>query len=157
MLVSVMATRWQVPDLANCPAAVMDIDAVGTFTMSRAAFEALKQQGGCIINISATLHYGATWYQVTYMWWHSSSNSVLAPHHACCCFRGPASCRGHSHSSVNHDNHACLALVDAYAWYVSILMAACRYCLRPMRLLPKLPWTVSLAALLLSGGSLASE
>eukprot|EP00877_Chromochloris_zofingiensis_P000045 jgi/Chrzof1/10040/Cz04g25010.t1 len=43
--------------------AVMDIDAVGTFTMSRAAFEALKQQGGCIINISATLHYGATWYQ----------------------------------------------------------------------------------------------
>lgn len=44
----------------------MEIDAVGTFTMSRAAFPALKQApgGGCIINISATLQYGATWYQV---------------------------------------------------------------------------------------------
>lgn len=45
--------------------AVMEIDAVGTFTMSRAAFEALKQNSeSVIINISATLHYGATWYQV---------------------------------------------------------------------------------------------
>jgi NAD(P)-dependent dehydrogenase (short-subunit alcohol dehydrogenase family) len=45
--------------------AVMEIDAVGTFTMSRAAFEALKQnRESVIINISATLHYGATWYQV---------------------------------------------------------------------------------------------
>lgn len=44
---------------------VMDIDAVGTFTMSRAAFGALSAGGaGLIINISATLHYGATWYQV---------------------------------------------------------------------------------------------
>eukprot|EP00775_Hariotina_reticulata_P002430 gene2430-2734_t len=44
---------------------VMDIDAVGTFTMSRAAFQALKQlPDSVIINISATLHYGATWYQV---------------------------------------------------------------------------------------------
>ncbi|KAF6254760.1 hypothetical protein COO60DRAFT_1538656 [Scenedesmus sp. NREL 46B-D3] len=43
---------------------VMEIDAVGTFTMSRAAFEALKQNNeSVIINISATLHYGATWYQ----------------------------------------------------------------------------------------------
>jgi NAD(P)-dependent dehydrogenase (short-subunit alcohol dehydrogenase family) len=43
----------------------MDIDAVGTFTMSRAAFQALKQvPDSAIINISATLHYGATWYQV---------------------------------------------------------------------------------------------
>jgi peroxisomal 2,4-dienoyl-CoA reductase len=43
----------------------MEIDAVGTFTMSRAAFEALKQNSeSVIINISATLHYGATWYQV---------------------------------------------------------------------------------------------
>lgn len=47
-----------------CPA-VMEIDAVGTFTMSRAAFPALQAAGSsCIINISATLHYGATWYQV---------------------------------------------------------------------------------------------
>lgn len=44
---------------------VMEIDAVGTFTMSRAAFDALKQSGSsCIINISAVLHYGATWYQI---------------------------------------------------------------------------------------------
>lgn len=44
---------------------VMEIDAVGTFTMSRAAFPALQAAGSsCIINISATLHYGATWYQV---------------------------------------------------------------------------------------------
>jgi NAD(P)-dependent dehydrogenase (short-subunit alcohol dehydrogenase family) len=43
----------------------MEIDAVGTFTMSRAAFPALKAAGSAaIINISATLHYGATWYQV---------------------------------------------------------------------------------------------
>lgn len=45
--------------------AVMEIDAVGTFTMSKAAFEVLSQnQESVIINISATLHYGATWYQV---------------------------------------------------------------------------------------------
>jgi peroxisomal 2,4-dienoyl-CoA reductase len=44
---------------------VMEIDALGTFTMSRAAFPALKAaQSSCIINISMTLHYGATWYQV---------------------------------------------------------------------------------------------
>ena len=44
---------------------VMDIDAVGTFPVSRAALEALRARGGgVIINVSATLHYGATWYQV---------------------------------------------------------------------------------------------
>ncbi|GLE02186.1 hypothetical protein PINS_up011024 [Pythium insidiosum] len=44
---------------------VMEIDAVGTFNMSRKAFEALKASGdACIINISATLHLPATWYQV---------------------------------------------------------------------------------------------
>ncbi len=42
----------------------MDIDAVGTFNCSRAAFKALSTcGGGVIVNISATLHYGATWYQ----------------------------------------------------------------------------------------------
>jgi peroxisomal 2,4-dienoyl-CoA reductase len=42
----------------------MEIDAVGTFTMSKAAFGALSEaKGAVIINISATLHYGATWYQ----------------------------------------------------------------------------------------------
>lgn len=44
---------------------VMEIDAVGTFQMSRCAFPQLrKSPGASIINISATLHYGATWYQV---------------------------------------------------------------------------------------------
>eukprot|EP00891_Asterochloris_glomerata_P005574 jgi/Astpho2/5574/Aster-02830 len=43
---------------------VLEIDALGTFTMSRAAFPALKAAGdSCIINISMTLHYGATWWQ----------------------------------------------------------------------------------------------
>ena len=45
---------------------VMDIDAMGTFNMCHAAFPALKQSklGAAIVNISATLQYGATWYQV---------------------------------------------------------------------------------------------
>ncbi|CAL8464691.1 g4226 [Coccomyxa elongata] len=42
---------------------VMEIDAIGTFATSRAAFPALQARGGSIINISATLHYGATWWQ----------------------------------------------------------------------------------------------
>lgn len=43
---------------------VMEIDALGTFNMSRASFPALKESDSAtIINISATLHYGATWYQ----------------------------------------------------------------------------------------------
>lgn len=51
--------------LLGCAAAVMEIDAVGTFTMSKAAYQALSQNAeSVIINISATLHYGATWYQV---------------------------------------------------------------------------------------------
>jgi 2,4-dienoyl-CoA reductase [(3E)-enoyl-CoA-producing], peroxisomal len=61
-------------NLSDCVPAhastVMDIDALGTFTVSRAAYPALAaaatETGGlpCIINISATLHYGATWWQV---------------------------------------------------------------------------------------------
>lgn len=53
-----------------CPAAqlsynafrtVMEIDTIGTYNVSRAAFDkALKRGGGVILNISATLHYGAT-------------------------------------------------------------------------------------------------
>lgn len=44
---------------------VIDIDALGTYNMSFWAHEPLKRSnfGGSIINISATLHYGATWYQ----------------------------------------------------------------------------------------------
>eukprot|EP00455_Lapot_gusevi_P054046 TRINITY_DN856_c0_g2_i2.p1 TRINITY_DN856_c0_g2~~TRINITY_DN856_c0_g2_i2.p1 ORF type:complete len:321 (-),score=140.00 TRINITY_DN856_c0_g2_i2:260-1159(-) len=43
---------------------VMEIDTMGVFNMSNAAFSSLKKAGdSLIINISATLHYGATWYQ----------------------------------------------------------------------------------------------
>ncbi len=44
--------------------AVVDIDLVGTFAMSRAALEQLKKapHGGVVLNMSATLHYGATPY-----------------------------------------------------------------------------------------------
>lgn len=51
---------------------VMDIDSVGTFTMCHEALEYLKKggpgrsfsSGGSILNISATLHYTAAWYQI---------------------------------------------------------------------------------------------
>lgn len=50
--------------MTRCPA-VMEIDTLGTFQMSRAAHKYLKQGGGgSVVNISATLHYGATFYQV---------------------------------------------------------------------------------------------
>ena len=43
---------------------VMDIDALGVYTCSWVAHKELKKSGnGLIINISATLHYGARWYQ----------------------------------------------------------------------------------------------
>lgn len=53
-----------------CPAAtlsynafktVIDIDTIGTWNVTRAAFErGLRDRGGVILNISATLHYAAT-------------------------------------------------------------------------------------------------
>ncbi|EEF48760.1 peroxisomal 2,4-dienoyl-CoA reductase [(3E)-enoyl-CoA-producing] [Ricinus communis] len=51
---------------------VMDIDAVGTFTMCHESLKYLKigglgrssSGGGTILNISATLHYTAAWYQI---------------------------------------------------------------------------------------------
>ncbi|CAL0333663.1 unnamed protein product [Lupinus luteus] len=51
---------------------VLDIDSVGTFTMCHEALKYLKKggqgrnssSGGAIVNISATLHYTASWYQV---------------------------------------------------------------------------------------------
>ncbi|XP_051128462.1 peroxisomal 2,4-dienoyl-CoA reductase [(3E)-enoyl-CoA-producing]-like [Andrographis paniculata] len=51
---------------------VIDIDAVGTFTMCHEALKYLKKgapgrsssSGGFILNISANLHYTATWYQI---------------------------------------------------------------------------------------------
>ncbi|HEX8707430.1 MAG TPA: SDR family oxidoreductase [Pyrinomonadaceae bacterium] len=43
---------------------VVDIDLKGTFNVSRAAFAELKKQRGSILNISATLHYLGTPYQL---------------------------------------------------------------------------------------------
>ncbi|MBK6518873.1 MAG: SDR family oxidoreductase [Polyangiaceae bacterium] len=44
---------------------VLDIDTIGTFNVCRAAFDAcLRDKGGVILNISATLHYGATPLQI---------------------------------------------------------------------------------------------
>ena len=43
---------------------VLEIDAIGTYNMCYAACEALTKSKGSVINISATLQYGATWYQV---------------------------------------------------------------------------------------------
>lgn len=43
---------------------VVDIDLKGTFNVCRAAFAELKKQGGSILNISATLHYVGTPYQL---------------------------------------------------------------------------------------------
>jgi peroxisomal 2,4-dienoyl-CoA reductase len=43
---------------------VVDIDTKGTFNVCRAAFEELKKSQGQILNISATLHYLATPYQI---------------------------------------------------------------------------------------------
>src|SRR6476659_9372519 len=49
---------------ANGFGTVVDIDTKGTFNVCRAAFEALKESRGQILNISATLHYLATPYQI---------------------------------------------------------------------------------------------
>ncbi|XP_008798217.1 peroxisomal 2,4-dienoyl-CoA reductase [Phoenix dactylifera] len=51
---------------------VLDIDSVGTYTMCHEALKYLKKggpgkgpsTGGLILNISATLHYTASWYQI---------------------------------------------------------------------------------------------
>jgi len=43
---------------------VIDIDLVGTFNMCKAAFEELKKTKGTILNISATLHYHSTPWQL---------------------------------------------------------------------------------------------
>ncbi|PHT86262.1 Peroxisomal 2,4-dienoyl-CoA reductase [Capsicum annuum] len=51
---------------------VLDIDSVGTFTMSHEALNYIKKGGPersstssrLILNISATLHYTASWYQI---------------------------------------------------------------------------------------------
>jgi peroxisomal 2,4-dienoyl-CoA reductase len=43
---------------------VVDIDLKGTFNVCRAAFEQLKTNRGQVLNISATLHYGGTPFQL---------------------------------------------------------------------------------------------
>jgi peroxisomal 2,4-dienoyl-CoA reductase len=43
---------------------VVDIDLKGTFNVCRAAFAELKKRGGSILNISATLHYVGTPFQL---------------------------------------------------------------------------------------------
>ncbi|KAL7610955.1 hypothetical protein Lser_V15G13524 [Lactuca serriola] len=66
ILVNSAAGNFLVPseDLSpNGFRTVIDIDAVGTFTMCHEALKYLKK-GGVIINISATLHYTASWYQI---------------------------------------------------------------------------------------------
>ena len=40
----------------------MDIDAQGTFNMCHAVHPAMSKNGGSIINISMTLHYGGESY-----------------------------------------------------------------------------------------------
>lgn len=49
----------------------MEIDSIGTYIMCHAALKYLKatpgkgpSMGGLILNISATLHYTASWYQI---------------------------------------------------------------------------------------------
>lgn len=49
---------------ANGFGTVVDIDTKGTFNVCRAAFEELKKNQGQILNISATLHYLGTPYQI---------------------------------------------------------------------------------------------
>lgn len=59
----------------------MEIDSVGTFIMCHEAVKYLKkggpgrnsdESGGMILNISATLHYTASWYQI-----HVSAAKVI--------------------------------------------------------------------------------
>jgi len=49
---------------ANGFKTVLEIDTIGTFHMSKAAFPALKERGGVIVNISATLYYAASHFQI---------------------------------------------------------------------------------------------
>lgn len=71
ILVNCAAGNFLVPAekmSSNAFRTVLEIDTLGTFNVSRAAFEALKASAtaaetSSVINISATLHYGATWYQ----------------------------------------------------------------------------------------------
>lgn len=50
---------------SNAFKTVLEIDTMGTWNVTRAAFEPLKASkfGGVVTSITATLHYTATWYQ----------------------------------------------------------------------------------------------
>lgn len=52
---------------ANAFSTVVDIDLKGTFNSIKAAFPELKKSGGCVINISATLQYHGTPFQVRHV------------------------------------------------------------------------------------------
>jgi NAD(P)-dependent dehydrogenase (short-subunit alcohol dehydrogenase family) len=43
---------------------VIEIDLLGTYNTTKACFPYLKKSKGCVINVSATLHYQSTLYQV---------------------------------------------------------------------------------------------
>ncbi|XWS55385.1 hypothetical protein CRYUN_Cryun10bG0169700 [Craigia yunnanensis] len=75
ILVNAAAGNFLVPaeDLSpNGFRTVIDIDSIGTFRMCHEALKYLKRggpgkdpsTGGTIINISAVIHYGASWYQI---------------------------------------------------------------------------------------------
>ncbi|XP_026442877.1 peroxisomal 2,4-dienoyl-CoA reductase-like [Papaver somniferum] len=75
ILVNVAAGNFLVPAENLSPngfKTVMDIDTVGTFRMCHEALKYIKKRGlgretsggGTILNISVTLHYSATWYQI---------------------------------------------------------------------------------------------
>ena len=49
---------------ANAFKTVLEIDTIGTFLATKACLNELKKSRGCILNISATLHYQQTPYQV---------------------------------------------------------------------------------------------
>eukprot|EP01114_Cavostelium_apophysatum_P012443 TRINITY_DN2785_c0_g1_i2.p1 TRINITY_DN2785_c0_g1~~TRINITY_DN2785_c0_g1_i2.p1 ORF type:complete len:296 (-),score=61.43 TRINITY_DN2785_c0_g1_i2:36-887(-) len=49
---------------SNAFRTVIEIDLIGTFNLSRAAFNELRKTKGTIINISATLHYSTTPWQI---------------------------------------------------------------------------------------------
>ncbi|XVE48473.1 hypothetical protein DITRI_Ditri01bG0004800 [Diplodiscus trichospermus] len=74
ILVNAAAGNFLVPAEELSPngfRTVIDIDSIGTFRMCHEAIKYLKKggagkdpsTGGTIVNISAVIHYGATWYQ----------------------------------------------------------------------------------------------
>ncbi|XWS62352.1 hypothetical protein CRYUN_Cryun06bG0003500 [Craigia yunnanensis] len=75
ILVNAAAGNFLVPaeDLSpNGFRTVIDIDSIGTFRMCHESLKYLKKRGpgkdlftgGTIINITAVIHYGASWYQI---------------------------------------------------------------------------------------------